>query len=108
MPVPVGIAELALECMTCFVNSSTVNSRVVEFTMPLECMESILLVESLCQSVQMGQWNEVNPNAKASLTPMIGLSLIWNNTETQAFDNRSKPNIYNTSTQLFDFLFVVV
>ena len=87
VPVPVGITELALECMTCFVKAPIVNSQVREFTMPLAvpvpvhtvepALESTLLVktESLCQSVQMGQWNEVNPIAKASLTPMIDLSL---------------------------------
>ena len=79
MSVPAHIAELTLECMACFVDVSIVNSQGVEFTMPLPvpvctvelaigCMESTLLVKLLCQSVYMGQWNEVNPNAKVSPT----------------------------------------
>ena len=86
VPVPVGINELALECTTCFVDASIVNSQFDEFTMPLavpvhtvesalECMESTLLAKSLCQSLYMEQWNEVNPNAKASPTPKIGFNL---------------------------------
>ena len=48
--------------IACFINASIVNSQVDEFTMPvhvpvctvelaLECIESTLLVKSLCQSV---------------------------------------------------------
>ena len=53
----------------------------------LECIESTLLVklELLCQSLKMGQWNEVNPNAKASLVPNNWFKPIWHYMEGHMF-----------------------
>ena len=66
--VSVGVGKLALVD-----SGSTVDFRSF-------CMESTLRVKSMsclsCQLLYTGQWKLVNPRHQASLTLMIGLSLV--------------------------------